>query len=231
MVHWIKNHPMIFFPFWDLSYHENNAGRQSDKQQQKKLLQGVCNPILIVETFFHDPLMLMGSYLAVQKIRKRTTWSCTELWRTWIPWEAGAGWASSASTPGYQWAAQCRRCTPTVTGRRVPGRQTCPRCARLCAAERPRNSPCSAWWSPPRSLAQAWWSEQRVPRRLAGENHREKLSVTAGCGKGHKHPLLFKEKQKQQNWCIQMLPTGHFKDFKNSVVQFSVLALPSSFHI
>lgn len=175
-----------------------------------------------------DPETLMWSYLAVQRIHKRTTWSCTELWRTWIPWGAEADWASSAGTPGYQWGARCRRCMPTVTGRRVPGRQTCPPCARLCAAERPQNSPCSVWWSPRRSLARAWWSGQRVPRRLAARStERIKLSVTAG----KKYALLVKKKQQQQNWSIQTLQTGHFEDFKTSVAQFSMLALPSFFHV
>lgn len=106
-------------------------------------------------------------YLVVQRSHTQTTWSCTALWRTQIPWAAGVGWASSASTRGCQWGARCLRCTPTVTGRRVPGRQTCPRCARPCAAERPQNNPCSAWWSPRRSLAQAWWSGQTAPHRLS----------------------------------------------------------------
>lgn len=167
----------------------------------------------------------MWSYLAVQRIRKRTTWSCTELWRTWIPWAAGAGWASSGGTPGHQWGARCRLCTPTVTGQRVPGRQTCPQCAQLCVAERPRNSPYSAWWSPRRSLVRAWWSGLRVPRRPAARNTERSWEYY----KKNKPALLFKQKQHQ--WFIQMLQTGHFKDFKTSVAQYGRSALPSSFHV
>lgn len=106
-------------------------------------------------------------YLAGRRSRRQTTWSCTASWRTQIPWEAEADWASWAGTPGCQRGARCPRCTPTATGRRVPGRQTCPLCARPCAAEHPQNNPCSVWWSLRRSLAQAWWSGQRVPHQLA----------------------------------------------------------------
>lgn len=178
LLHWIKNHPVIFCHFGTSSTLRIMLGVSQTTTPvtpvntitTEEPAPGGVQPHFECENFLPWPQMLMWSYLAVQRIRKRTTWSCTELWRTLIPWGAGAGWASSAGTPGYQWGAQCRRCTPTVTGQRVPGRQTCPPCVRLCAAERLRNSPCSAWWSPRRSLARAWWSGQRVPRRLAGRS-------------------------------------------------------------
>lgn len=107
------------------------------------------------------------SYLAGQRNRRRTTWSCTVWLKTQSPWEAEAGWASWAGIPGYRRGAQCQRCTPTAIGRRAPGRQTCPPCALPCAAKHPQSNPCSAWWSPPHSLAQAWWSGRRVPHRHA----------------------------------------------------------------
>lgn len=120
---------------------------------------------------------ILLSYLVVQTSRTRTTWSCTALLKTQIPWVAEVGWASWASTPGCQRGARCLRCTPTVTGRRVPGRQTCPLCAQPCAAERPQNNPCSVWWSPQRSLAQAWWSRQKVPHQLAARGREQVWSI------------------------------------------------------
>lgn len=98
-----------------------------------------------------------------------------------IPWGAGVGWASWASTPGCQRGARCPRCTPTATDRRAPGRQTCPQCARPCAAEHPQSNPCSVWWSPQRSLAQAWWSGQKVQHRLAAWGRREEFQVSTLC--------------------------------------------------
>lgn len=102
------------------------------------------------------PFIACLPYLVVRRIHTQTTWNCKVLSRTQIPWVAGVGWASWASRPGCRWGAQCPLCTPTVRGRRVPGKQTCPRCVQPCAGERPQNNPCSVWWSLQHSPAREW---------------------------------------------------------------------------
>lgn len=165
---------------------------------------------LKLETILYDPRMMFCSHLAGRRSRTRTTWSCTVLSRTWTPWGAGVGWASSAGTPGCQWGARFQLCMPTATGQRVPGRQTCPPCAQPCAAELPRNNPCSAWWSPRRSLDPAWWSGQRVPHQLAARS----------TGSVKTRALLFKEKQ-QHIWSLQTIQTRQFQDFETSCLMVS----------
>lgn len=101
------------------------------------------SPLLHSLSLLSSPFIPFLPYLVVQRSRTQTTWNCTVLSMTQIPWVAGVGWASWVSTPGCQRGARCPRCTPTVTDRRAPGRQTCPQCVQPCAAERPRNNPCS----------------------------------------------------------------------------------------
>lgn len=158
MTYSVKDHIMMFPTFCNQL-----------KKIKKDLQRELCSFLRFYVTFL--------PYLVVRRSRTRTTWSCTALSVTQSPWVAGEGWASWAGTPGCQRGAQCPQCTPTVTGRRAPGRQTCPQCVQLCAAERPLNNPCSVWWSPRRSLAQAWWSGQKVPHLLAARGGGEKRSL------------------------------------------------------
>lgn len=164
-----KTRPQVCYKkYWQYhhSHHSLNAWSNHSKIIHSLIHQAVlfCFPTLSFPSTLSMPFL---SYLVVRRSRTQTTWNCTVLSRTQIPWGAGVGWASWASTQGCQWGARCPRCTPTVTGQRAPGRQTCPQCVRPCAAEHPQNNPCSAWWSPRRSLAQAWWSGLKVPHRLA----------------------------------------------------------------
>lgn len=169
-------------------------------------------------------------YLVVQRSRRQTTWNCTVLLMTQIPWGAGEGWASWASTPGCQRGERCPRCTPTATDRRAPGGQTCPQCARPCAAEHPQSNPCSVWWSPQRSLAQAWWSGQKVPHRLAAWGRKEEFQVSTLC------TFVGEETQPKNTWTFTPRdPLG--KGFKFCLcylsphkIKHSILNLKKRYH-
>lgn len=123
--------------------------------------------------FFSEAEPPSVSYLAAQRIRRQTTWSCRELWMSWIPSEGAGGWASSGGTPGAPLGARCQQCRPTGRGQRGPGRQTCPLSSLPCAAARPPSSPCSVWWSPPHSPCLGWWSGQRSQCQLSEEREKK----------------------------------------------------------